>query len=68
MTFTSSSTVKNFLALNGPEILRRYKTASIGPVTTATLRMHGFEPTVEAAEFAMEGVVDAILEHHCAAR
>lgn len=64
ITFTSSSTVKNFIALNKPGTIQRYKTASIGPITSETLRMHGIEPTVEAAPHTTEGVIDAILNHH----
>lgn len=64
VTFTSSSTVKNFLALAGPEALRMVKTASIGPVTSDTLRQHGFTPTVEASPYTTQGVLDAILHHH----
>lgn len=58
VTFTSSSTVKNFLALgNRP----RGRVASIGPVTSATLRMHSIEPDVEAGEFTTAGLVEAIV-------
>jgi len=49
ITFTSSSTVQNFLSLLGPdaaERLKGIKLASIGPVTTQTIRDAGFEPTV----------------------
>ena len=60
VTFTSSSTVKNFLALAGPP---KGRTASIGPVTSATLRMHGITPDVEAQEYTTEGLVAAILRH-----
>jgi uroporphyrinogen III methyltransferase/synthase len=68
ITFTSSSTVKNFLALNEPGAILRYKTASIGPITTETLRMHGVEPTVEAKPHTTEGLIDAILHHHNSSR
>ena len=64
ITFTSSSTVKNFIALNSPGTIGRYKTASIGPITSETLRMHGIEPTVEAKPHTTEGVIDAILGYH----
>ncbi len=61
VTFTSSSTVKNFLAVAGREALEGVRAVSIGPVTTATLRMHGIEPAAEASPYTMEGLVNAIL-------
>ena len=35
--------------------------ASIGPVTSATLRENGVEVTVEALAYTVAGMVDAIL-------
>ncbi|MEA2264563.1 MAG: uroporphyrinogen methyltransferase / synthase, partial [Solirubrobacteraceae bacterium] len=35
--------------------------ASIGPVTSATLREHGYEPHVEAARHDVDGLVDALV-------
>jgi uroporphyrinogen III methyltransferase / synthase len=60
ITFTSSSTVKNFLVMAGRDALDGVRVASIGPVTTATLRMHGIEVAVEAQPFTMDGLVAAI--------
>lgn len=63
ITFTSSSTATNFLALLGPaakKMLDGVCLASIGPVTSATLRQAGCPPTVEAREYTMEGLVEAI--------
>jgi uroporphyrinogen III methyltransferase/synthase len=57
VTFTSSSTVKNYLALAGTP---PGKAASIGPITSATLRQHGIEPAVEAAPYTTDGLVEAI--------
>lgn len=57
ITFTSSSTVKNYLALTGRP---KSKIASIGPITSATLRAHGLKPDVEAEEYTVDGLVDAI--------
>jgi len=34
--------------------------ASIGPVTTATMRQLGWEPTVEAKEATIPGLVEAL--------
>jgi uroporphyrinogen III methyltransferase/synthase len=60
VTFTSSSTVKNFLAVAGKEALRGVRIATIGPVTSATARAHGLEVAVEATPFTTEGLVAAI--------
>ena len=63
LTFTSSSTAKNFTTLLGPAYagkLAGVKIASIGPVTTATLRELGLEPTVQAETFDVEGLVRAM--------
>ncbi len=60
ITFTSSSTVKNFLAVAGRDALAGVRVASIGPVTSSTLRMHGVEIAAEANPFTMEGLVNAL--------
>ena len=63
VTFTSSSTARNFIALLGDDYktkLANVKLASIGPITTATLRELGLEPTVEATTFNIAGLVAAI--------
>jgi len=62
ITFASSSAVENFLALNVTE-LSTVTVASIGPVTSATLRERGLQAGVEAAEHHVPGLIDAILEH-----
>jgi uroporphyrinogen III methyltransferase / synthase len=61
VTFTSSSTVANFLALKlpWPEHL---KTASIGPITSETMRKMGLNVDAEAARYDMDGLVEAILK------
>jgi uroporphyrinogen III methyltransferase / synthase len=60
ITFTSSSTVTNFIAAAGREALQGIKVASIGPITSATLREHDIEPTVEAQPHTIGGLVEAI--------
>lgn len=65
VTFTSSSTVKNFIALLGKQHARALDgilMSSIGPVTSATLREVGLRPDVQAKEFTIPGLVSAILE------
>jgi uroporphyrinogen III methyltransferase/synthase len=61
ITFTSSSTVSNFLeAAGGAPALAGIGLASIGPVTSATLRAHTLEPTVEATAYTVEGLIAAL--------
>jgi len=63
VTFTSSSTATNFLALLEKDHwhgLREIWLASIGPVTSDTLRQAGFRPNIEALEYTMEGLALAI--------
>ncbi len=66
ITFTSSSTVKNFFGLLDHQveekIIRRVGKASIGPVTSETLRSFGHAPTVEASVHTIEGLINAIVE------
>ena len=60
ITFTSSSTVTNLLAVAGREALAGIKVASIGPVTSATARAAGLVVDVEAEPHTIEGLVDAL--------
>lgn len=62
ITFTSSSTVKNFMALGIP-LPQGCRIAGIGPVTTATLREYGLTPHIEAATHTIPSLVEAILQH-----
>jgi uroporphyrinogen III methyltransferase / synthase len=64
ITFTSSSTVKNLLAIAGREALSGVRIASIGPVTSATLCAHGLTVDAEAKQFTLDGLVEAILTFH----
>jgi uroporphyrinogen III methyltransferase/synthase len=63
ITFTSSSTVTNFVEAAGREAVAGVKIASIGPITSATLREHGIEPTVEAQPHTISGLIEAIQKH-----
>lgn len=68
ITFTSSSTVKNFFKLleeNQKPLLKNVLFASIGPITSATLREFGFEPHIEAKEYTIEGLIEAIKDYFC---
>lgn len=65
VTFTSSSTVKNFAALLDRRKQASFAgtlTASIGPVTSTTLRELGFPVDIAAKEFTIPGLVAAITE------
>ncbi|MFY9560574.1 MAG: uroporphyrinogen-III synthase [Terriglobales bacterium] len=64
VTFTSSSTVRNFAELLGKTQARSLKDvqfASIGPVTSATLRELAMPVAIEAREFTMGGLIRAIV-------
>jgi uroporphyrinogen-III synthase len=71
VTFTSSSTVRNFVQLlggksRGQECPRHkdldgIQFASIGPITSATLRELGLAVNVEAREFTVLGLIEAIV-------
>jgi uroporphyrinogen-III synthase len=68
ITFTSSSTVRNFVALLGARgrVARAHtdldgiRLASIGPVTSSTLRELGLRADIAAKEFTIPGLVEAI--------
>jgi uroporphyrinogen III methyltransferase/synthase len=59
-TFTSSSTVENFVAAAGIDALKKMKTAAIGTVTAETLKNFGVTADIIAKEFTIAGLVDAI--------
>jgi uroporphyrinogen III methyltransferase/synthase len=59
ITFTSSSTVENFLDLKLPWPAGM-KVASIGPVTSATARERGLSVDVEANQHDIPGLISAI--------
>jgi len=59
ITFTSSSTVENFLDLQLP-IPAGLLTASIGPVTSETLRARGWKVDIESPRHDIPGLVAAI--------
>ncbi len=67
ITFTSASTVRNFLASVGgagawlAESSARPRVVSIGPITSEELRAHGMAVDVEATEYDLDGLIAAIL-------
>jgi uroporphyrinogen III methyltransferase / synthase len=60
VTFTSSSTVSNFLAAMGGRPIPP-AVAAIGPITAATAREHGLAVDVEAEVHTIDGLVDALV-------
>ncbi len=59
ITFTSSSTVENFMALGLPWP-EKMQVASIGPITSQTARDLGLEVSVEARRHDIPGLVEAV--------
>lgn len=70
ITFTSSSTVRNFVTAVGAAedgrylpIIHNTTIACIGPKTAATARELGLDPTVVAAEHTIDGLIQALVDH-----
>ena len=59
VTFTSSSTARNFARLVPGQVKARF--ASIGPITSATARDLGMDIAVEAREHSIDGLVRALV-------
>jgi uroporphyrinogen III methyltransferase/synthase len=68
ITFTSSSTAKNFKALLPPEnfkkLIQGVIIASIGPITTDTAAELGFDIHITADCYTIPGLVEAILQYY----
>jgi uroporphyrinogen III methyltransferase/synthase len=68
VTFTSSSTVKNFKAAlpddRFEDLVKTVKVASIGPITSDTARELGLHVDIEAEKYTIPGLCNAILEHY----
>jgi uroporphyrinogen III methyltransferase/synthase len=60
VTVTSSAIARSVVRLYG-DALRQARLASIGPLTSATLRETGYEPAVEASPHSTAGLIDAIV-------
>ena len=71
-TFTSASTVRNFVAIVGAdpaaELLSATCVAAIGPVTAATAAALGIETRIMPAAYTIPALVDAIAEHFAGQR
>ncbi|MEI6350053.1 MAG: uroporphyrinogen-III C-methyltransferase [Verrucomicrobiota bacterium] len=63
ITFTSSSTVENFVALNLP-VPDTLRTASIGPATSKTMKELGLRVDIEARQHDLDGLGSAIRNYY----
>ena len=67
MTFTSASTVRNFVRRYGQEavadLLQNVEIASIGPVTAEAAQQCGLRTSIMPGEYTIPGLVRAIVEH-----
>jgi uroporphyrinogen-III synthase len=64
ITFTSSSTVRNFVALVGREsIPPQALIACIGPITANTAHEFGLRVHIQATDYTMDGLVAALVAH-----
>jgi uroporphyrinogen III methyltransferase/synthase len=70
LTFTSSSTVRHFMALIGPAggaTLREHPPviACIGPITAETAREYGLPVHVRPDVYTIDGLCAALVDHFC---
>ena len=67
VTFTSASTVKNFVQIFGAEpaadLLNATTVASIGPVTAEAAEQYGIKTAIMPKEYTIPALVDAIVDH-----
>ncbi len=66
ITFTSSSTVRNFVALLGKRAAKQcfsrgVRSASIGPITSETLREFNLPVNIQAEKYTMDGLLKVIV-------
>lgn len=68
VTFTSSSTVTHFVEMlqdvDVAEMLHGVAVASIGPITSATIKDCGLPVHIEASEFTIDGLVQAMATYY----
>ncbi|MBV8551752.1 MAG: uroporphyrinogen-III synthase [Acidobacteriaceae bacterium] len=60
VTFTSSSAVDNLLSVTVTTMLIEVKIATIGPVTSDSVRKHGLDVAAEADPHTVSGLVEAL--------
>lgn len=61
VTVTSSSIARSLVQMFGQN-LQKTKLASISPLTSEVLRQLGYPPAVEARQYTLPGLIEAILE------
>jgi uroporphyrinogen III methyltransferase/synthase len=69
VTFTSSSTVRNFRSLlppgpQGMDLMKGVHVACIGPITADTARSLGFAPDITAAQYTIPGLCQALIDFY----
>jgi uroporphyrinogen III methyltransferase/synthase len=62
VTFTSSSTVDNFLAVVGALPEPQPMVVSIGPITSKTIAERGLRVDAEASDHDLNGLIRALLD------
>ena len=75
VTFTSSSTVKNFITLldiGSPDEMQKLMAgvavATIGPITAKTAEQFGLHVDVQPEEYTIPDLVDSIVKHFTSQR
>jgi uroporphyrinogen III methyltransferase/synthase len=67
-TFTSSSCVEGFFKVFGKRLIRKHRrnflVASIGPITSQTCRRLGLRVDIEASQYTLDGLVEAIVSYY----
>lgn len=68
ITFTSSSTVTNFLQMfeesEGADLLKGVEVASIGPITAETAKKNGIETAIMPNDYTIPALAEAIVDHY----
>ena len=67
LTFTSSSTVKNFLELTGKSLfeeVRKTRIACIGPITAETAKNAGLNVDILPKEYTVSALLEAIKDYY----
>lgn len=63
VTFTSSSAVNCLVKFTGVDPLKRVRIATMGPITSESVRKHGLTVTAEPAEHTIAGLVMTIAHY-----